>query len=115
MILTVELATHTDVMRDVSGEMSVQTLQEHHAQNGGIWNITREEQKNMAKIELNDLMAAANEVIAENQKEFNTEDDKEIMLYTLAYNDGVLDLMKRLRDALFPGFMGATFEDGGNE
>lgn len=35
MILTVEAATHTDVMRSVSGEKSVQTLQEQHVLNGG--------------------------------------------------------------------------------
>ena len=50
MILTVEIATHTDVMRDVSGEMSVQTLQEQNAQIGGKWIITREEPKNDNKI-----------------------------------------------------------------
>ena len=43
MILTVEAAIHTDVMRSVSGKMSVETLQEHHAVIGGRWNITREE------------------------------------------------------------------------
>ena len=50
MILTVEVATHTDVMRIVSGEMSVQTLQEQNAQIGGKWTITREEPKNDNKI-----------------------------------------------------------------
>ena len=50
MILTVEVATHTDVMRSVSGEMSVQTLQERNAQIGGKWIITREEPKNDNKI-----------------------------------------------------------------
>ena len=49
MILIVEVAIHTDVMRDVSGEMSVQTLQEQIAQNGGKWNITREELENELK------------------------------------------------------------------
>lgn len=46
MILIVEVAIHTDVMRGVSGEMSVQTLQEQIAQNGGKWNTTREESRN---------------------------------------------------------------------
>lgn len=50
MILTAEVATHTDVMRSVSGEMSVQTLQEQNAQIGGKWIITREEPKNDNKI-----------------------------------------------------------------
>ena len=50
MILTAEVATHTDVMRSVSGEMSVQTLQEQNAQIGGKWTITREEPKNDNKI-----------------------------------------------------------------
>ena len=50
MILIVEVAIHTDVMRDVSGKMSVQTLQEHHAVIGGKWIITREEPKNDNKI-----------------------------------------------------------------
>lgn len=44
MILTVEAAIHTDVMRDVSGEKSVQILQEHHAVIGGRWNFTREKE-----------------------------------------------------------------------
>lgn len=50
MILTAEVATHTDVMRSVSGEMSVQTLQEQNAQIGGKWITTREEPKNDNKI-----------------------------------------------------------------
>lgn len=69
----------------------------------------------MAKIELNELMAAASEVIAENQKEYNAQDNERALVYTLAYNDGVLDLMSRLKRALFPEFLGAKSEEAADE
>lgn len=56
----------------------------------------------MAKIKLEDIKNIAIDVMSENQENFKAADPSEILLYTLAYNDGVFDLLEEIENRLFP-------------
>lgn len=56
----------------------------------------------MAEIELEDIRSAAFELMDENQQDFKIGDSSETLLYTLAYNDGVLHLFDKLSGRFFP-------------
>ena len=56
----------------------------------------------MAEIKLEDIKSIAMDVMGENQNSFKASDPSEILLYTLAYNDGVFDLLEEIESRLFP-------------
>lgn len=55
----------------------------------------------MAEIKLEEIRSAAFELIDENQ-DFKIGDSSETLLYTLAYNDGVISLFDKLSEKFFP-------------
>ena len=56
----------------------------------------------MAEIKLEDIKSIAIDVMGENQENFKASDPSEILLYTLAYNDGIFDLLEEIENRLFP-------------
>ena len=50
----------------------------------------------MMMISADELRTIALNVVSENQKEANIDDDDANMTYTIAYNDGVIDLMNAI-------------------
>lgn len=55
----------------------------------------------MAEIKLEDIKSIALDLMGENQENFKANDPSEILLYSLAYNDGVFDLLEGIEN-LFP-------------
>lgn len=60
----------------------------------------------MAEIKLEDIKSIAMDVMGENQEHFKSNDPSEILLYTLAYNDGIFDLVEEIENRLFPTIKG---------
>ena len=56
----------------------------------------------MAEIKLEDIKNIAIDVMSGNQENFKSNDPSEILLYTLAYNDGVINLLEEIESRLFP-------------
>lgn len=56
----------------------------------------------MAEIKLEEIKNVALKLINKGQANFNISDSHEALLYTLAYYDGVLDLLEEIEDRLFP-------------
>lgn len=56
----------------------------------------------MAEIKLEDIKSIALDLMGENQENFKASDTSEILLYTLAYNDGIFDLLEEIESRLFP-------------
>lgn len=56
----------------------------------------------MAEIKLEDIKSIAIDVMSGNQENFKSNDPSEILLYTLAYNDGVINLLEEIESRLFP-------------
>lgn len=56
----------------------------------------------MAEIKLEDIKSIAIDVMSGNQENFKSNDPSEIFLYTLAYNDGVINLLEEIESRLFP-------------
>ena len=52
----------------------------------------------MAEIKLEDIKSIALDLMGENQENFKANDPSEILLYSLAYNDGVFDLPEEAAD-----------------
>lgn len=56
----------------------------------------------MKQISLDEIRLVAFETINENQENWSTEDNEKNMTYSLAYNDGILDLVEAIAKKLFP-------------
>lgn len=55
----------------------------------------------MAEIKLEYIKSIAIDVMSGNQENFKSNDPSEILLYTLAYNDGVINLLEEIESRLF--------------
>lgn len=55
----------------------------------------------MKQISLDEIRVVALETIDENQENWSTEDNEKNMTYSLAYNDGILDLVEAIAKKLF--------------
>ena len=60
----------------------------------------------MAEIKLEDIKSAAYDLIDENQEDYKVDDPKETLLYTLAFNDGVIHLLDKIESKFFPTVKG---------
>lgn len=56
----------------------------------------------MAKIEYEELKSMVCDVISDNQDSVHISDDREVMLYTIAFNDGVLCLLEEIVEKYYP-------------
>lgn len=56
----------------------------------------------MKQITLDEIRLVAFETIDEHQENWSTEDNEKSMTYSLAYNDGILDLVEAIAKKLFP-------------
>lgn len=60
----------------------------------------------MTEMKFEDIKSAAYDVIGENQEDYKVDDPKETLLYTLAFNDGVISLLDKIESKFFPTVKG---------
>lgn len=56
----------------------------------------------MAEISLEKIKSIALELINDNQDSVHISDDREVMLYTIAFNDGVLCMLEEIVEKYYP-------------
>lgn len=69
----------------------------------------------MAEINLEEIKSVAFELIKKGQDNFSISDSHEALIYSLAYNDGVLDLAENIANTLFRTIKGFDPEEAADE
>ena len=69
----------------------------------------------MAEISFEEIKSTALELISENQEDFHSDDDRNILLYVAAFNDGVLEMVEKIANKFFPVIKGFDPKEAADE